>query len=288
MSTTNPLTKIGRQHEKTWYALQKRLSSLPFDYHNIMPDNVYRFINNKATSVSSCVGYFLPAILTTVSYLLAKAKVTIKTVNHAQPTNLYFIFVGYPGTGKSAAIEHGCMKPLHKIMQEDFNNCVIERSTSSGLVKHLANNGNGFIVSPEVYDVLYKLLKSDEKTCSGDAMLLCKLFSGERLSFNYATQDARNIDANTPFSILGSTQLPNAAKLVARMDNGQGLVDRFLFSIPLALCPKSEEIERAIAYLETESISDLEDIYRDIIQFHLNDNIQYTFDDETQALLKNE
>ncbi len=170
MSTTNPLTKIGRQHEKTWYALQKGLSSLPFDYHNIMPDNVYRFINNKATSVSSCVGYFLPAILTTVSYLLAKAKVTIKTVNHAQPTNLYFIFVGYLGTGKSAAIEHGCMKPLHKIMQEDFNNCVIERSTSSGLVKHLANNGNGFIVSPEVYDVLYKLLKSGEETCSGDAM----------------------------------------------------------------------------------------------------------------------
>ncbi len=56
------------------------------------------------------------------------------------------------------------------------------------------------------------------------------------------------------------------------MDNGQGLVDCFLFSIPLALCPKSEEIKRAIAYLETESISDLEDIYRDIIQFHFNDN----------------
>jgi Cdc6-like AAA superfamily ATPase len=73
-----------------------------------------------------------------VSYLLAKVNVTIKTVNHAQPANLHFIFVGYPGTGKSAAIKHVCMKLLHKIMPEDFNNCVIERSTSSGLVKPLA------------------------------------------------------------------------------------------------------------------------------------------------------
>ena len=112
-------------------------------------------------SVISIFVYELFRVINTLVHIavFVEAKVTIKTVNHAQPTNLYFIFVGYPGTGKSAAIEHGCMKPLHKIMQEDFNNCVIERSTSSGLVKHLANNGNGFIVSPEVYDVLYNFLK---------------------------------------------------------------------------------------------------------------------------------
>ena len=56
-------------------------------------------------------------------------------------------------------------------------------------------------------------------------MVLCKLFSGERISYNYAKEDTREINANTPFSILGCTQLLNAARLVARMGKGQGLVD---------------------------------------------------------------
>ena len=64
-----------------------------------------------------------------------------------------------------------------------------------------------------------KLLKSDEETCSGDAMaytvamVLCKLFSGERISFHNATEDTREIEANTSFCILGCTQMPNAAKV---------------------------------------------------------------------------
>jgi hypothetical protein len=93
-------------------------------------------------------------------------------------------------------------------------------------------------------------------------MLLCKLFSGERMSFHYATEDTREIDAKNPFSILGCTQLPNAAKLVARMDKGQGLLDRFLISVPLALCPKSHEIEESITYLKTEPIDDLQEVYQ--------------------------
>ena len=56
-------------------------------------------------------------------------------------------------------------------------------------------------------------------------MVLCKLFLGKQISYNYATEDAREIDAHTSFSILGCTQMLNAARLVARIDKGQGLVD---------------------------------------------------------------
>ena len=40
--------------------------------------------------------------------------------------------------------------------------------------------------------------------------------------------------------------MPNAARLVARMDKGQGLVDRFLNLIPYARCAKSSEIQESI------------------------------------------
>ena len=242
MATSNPITKIGRQHEKTWCRLHKRLSDHSFDYTRIMPENIVSFLTHKATSVTSCLGYLLPTILATVSYVLSKAKVTVSTVNRAQSTSLYTILVGYPGTGKSPAIEHGCIKPLKNVLHDEFKGCLLDRTTSSGLIKHLSSNGTGFIVSPEVSDVLNKLLKSDEETCSGDTMVLCKLFSGERISFHYATEDTREIDENTPFSILGCTQMPNAAKLVAKMDKGQGLLDRFLISVPRARCPNQMKL----------------------------------------------
>lgn len=288
MATLNPVTKIGRQHEKTWSRMQQRLSAMSFDYGSLMQENLLSFIKHKATSVSSCVGYFIPAILATVSFLLAKAKATILAMNHVQPTNLYFIFVGYPGTGKSAAVEHACIKPMQKIMEDEIKNCLLDRTTSSGLVKHLSKFGSGFIVSPEVYDVLNKLLKSDDETCSGDAMLMCKLFSGERVSFHYATEETREIDRNTPFTVLGSTQLPNAAKLLARMDKGQGLIDRFLISVPLALCPHSTDIKQSISYLETEAIDSFDELYCAILHFHKFNQVQYTLHEQAECLLNKE
>ena len=288
MATSNPLTKIGRQHDRTWCRLQKRLSDNSFDYTKIMPENIVSFIKHKAISVNSWIGYFVPTLLATVSYLLAEAKATISTANHVQPTNLYTIFVGYPGTGKSSAIDHGCIKPIENTLQADVKGCLLDRTTSSGLVKHLSKNGTAFIVSSEVSDVLNKLFKSDEETCSGDTMVLCKLLSGERISYNYATEDAREIDANTPFSILGCTQMPNAARLVARMDKGQGLVDRFLISVPYARCAKSSEIQESIEYLATECFDDFEVVYRMIVEFHKDNAINYKFDDDADQVLKNE
>ena len=133
---------------------------------------------------------------------------------------------------------------------DDTSSILLYRTTSSGLVKHLATKDSAFLVSPEIFDVLNKLLKNDEDNASGDAMLLCKLFLGEPGSYNYSTEKTREIRANTPFSTLGCTQMPNAAKLIARMDNGQGLVDRFLVAVPLALCPTSDDaIKQTFQYI---------------------------------------
>jgi len=73
--------------------------------------------------------------------------------------------------------------------------------------------------------LLNKLMKSDEDNATGDVQLLCKLFSGEHCSHHYLTEQSRVIPPNTPVSILGSMQLLNAAKLVAKMDHCHGLVD---------------------------------------------------------------
>jgi hypothetical protein len=232
------------------------------------------------------IGYFTPALLTTTAFLSAKNGCTVETLTHEQPMNIYGIFVGYPCTGKSSAIQHACLAPMAEFFGDDNSRVLLDRTTSSGLVKHLSTQESAFIVSPEIYDVLNKLLKNDEDNASGDAMLLCKLFSGEPCSYNYSTEKTRDIPSNAPFSILGCTQMPNIAKLIARMDNGQGLVDRFLVAVPLALCPTSDEVEQSRTYLSTEADDTLKETFHYISRCQEDQSTTYTFHEDAKQLLK--
>ena len=67
----------------------------------------------------------------------------------------------------------------YSLYPNEASDILLDRTISSAFVKQIARTSNTFLVSPELFDVLNKLLKSDEETARGDAMLLCKLFSGE-------------------------------------------------------------------------------------------------------------
>ena len=68
-----------------------------------------------------------------------------------------------PGTGKLQALKEVALQPMHSVRTErDTQNCIIEKCTSSALVKTVAEHKKAFIISPEVFEVLNKLLKSDE------------------------------------------------------------------------------------------------------------------------------
>ena len=62
-------------------------------------------------------------------------------------------------TGKSSAIQYAAQDPLENL---DFTDTIISKTTSSGLVKLLLNKKKGMILSPEVFNIVNKLLKSDE------------------------------------------------------------------------------------------------------------------------------
>ena len=65
-----------------------------------MNDDVHSFVKNKAVSVGSSEGYFIPTLLTTTAFILACNDARVDTSTHKQPLNLFTIFVGYPGTGE--------------------------------------------------------------------------------------------------------------------------------------------------------------------------------------------
>ncbi len=132
----------------------------------------------------------------------------------------------------------------------DVTGLGIQNCTSSALTKHLSNHKRGMVISPEVFDLLRKLIKSDNDSATGDVSLLCSLFSGEEVTLSFATEKDREISANTPFSILGAIQTPAAAKLFGMLNNGQGLVDRLLFISPSPIRPTPAETRQEIDKIE--------------------------------------
>ena len=132
MATTNPFTKVARQHETTWTQLHKRVSNIPFRFEDIFPEDITTFLRHKAASVNTSIGYLIPSLLTTTAFISAKNGCTVQTYNHEQPLNIYTMFVGYPGTGKSSAIQHGCLEPLANIFGNNNDTCLLDKTTSSG------------------------------------------------------------------------------------------------------------------------------------------------------------
>jgi hypothetical protein len=183
-ASTNLLTKVARQHETTWTQLHKRIVDIPFQFKEMFSEDIVTFLRHKAVSLNSSIGYLTPSLLTITAFLSTKNGCTVQTLTHKQPINMYTIFVGYPGTGKSSSIQYDCLQPIAHLFENDNSSVLIDRIMSSSLVKQLATKQSGYLGSPEVFDALNKLLKNDEDNASGDAMLLCKLFSGEPTSYN--------------------------------------------------------------------------------------------------------
>ena len=278
------LTKLRKQPDATWALFQRRLIQLPDPFANVFPEEVWTFIQRKAESLSTNAGYVTTTLLTTTAYV---AGMTTTLISGAQemPLNLFTVFVGPPTTGKSQAIKECAVNPMTAVtMENDSSNSVINKCTSSGLVKTIATNQKGYLLSPEIYDVLFKLLKSDEENATGDVQVLCQLFSGEATSYTYATENVRQIAQNTPFCVLGSTQVPFAARLVTLLDQGHGLLDRFLVTFPKCLRPTPLQTNQALEYLQQRPIRSCNDIFIEIARLH-STRTTYTLDREAREIV---
>lgn len=193
------LTKISKQHPRTWAQLHRRLITSTFDYGSLFSEPVSQFVRCKATSINSNMGYLLCALLTSTLFVLSMSVQLSTFTGFDSVPNVYTIFVGPPSTGKSQAIKEAASGPLNRLIEDkDLVSFLIETATPSGLFKKVSEDNKGFLLSPEVYDVLFKLLQKDEDA-SGYAALMCELFSGEGASYTMATRSERKISPNTPF-----------------------------------------------------------------------------------------
>ena len=71
------------------------------------------------------------------------------------------------------------------------------------------------------------------------------------------------------------------------MDQGHGLIDRFLISIPMVLRPTPQQQQEANTNIQTKPIETIEEILQAIQDYHKSHaSTTYTFDDEAYNLLQ--
>ena len=116
----------------------------------------------------------------------------------------------------------------------------------------------------------------DEENATGDMQLLCQIFNGEKCSYHFLTEQVQEIAAGSPFGILGSTQVSNAAGLLCRMDNGHGFVDQFLLAIPSAFRPLPTEEKECNRILQEGHLNSVSSTCEHILNLH-NDNLTHYF-----------
>ena len=90
-----------------------RLISVPFSFEDVFTDRVYEFITNKATALSTSVGYMVPCLLATTAFVTGLNGTTVSSsTDHKATLNLYSVVVGPPTTGKSQAMKQCAIEPL--------------------------------------------------------------------------------------------------------------------------------------------------------------------------------
>lgn len=192
---------INSQPEETWAELNSRFIKHDVDYEEVLSSQLLKFVKNRAISVGTNIGYVLSSMITTANFLAGKNKNLIEIRNgYTINLNTFVIFVGQPSTGKSPALKLAVYNPLQSI-DEDLS--VMSTATTSGLTKFLCNNNCAYIVNAEIQEYLYKILRKNDENYTGDVEILSKVFSGEKITMQFSTENKRNIPESCAFCILG-------------------------------------------------------------------------------------
>ena len=139
------------------------------------------------------------------------------------------------------------------------------------------------LINSEIHDVMLKMAKNDGENASGDIATLCDIFSGEKVSTTYATQNKREIDEGRAFSILGATQPGPAAHLLTALDVGNRFIERLIVHVPDCLRTSpgaTREARRRIT--DRPSITHVLQVVESLHEA----GVSYTFADNCEAELE--
>ena len=163
-----------------------------FTYEEILSKELFDFLNNLSISKGSNIDYMFLSVITTINFILAKAKCKINIREQADPymvnLNTFSIFVGPPNSNKSGTIDIAVTTPLHDL---GFDKNIVQKPSASSLNRELSNpdNDNAVImINSEVHELLLAKIRATLERASGDLSVLNQVYSGEEVKHTFTSR----------------------------------------------------------------------------------------------------
>ena len=106
--------------------------SVPFPWTDAVPQKIHMWFEAYAKSHNTAPEYFfIGALVTTAAIMGPKAFVQVRKT-YQEPTNLFAISVGFPGSGKSQSYRMTVSEPL-QALESPMSNMLVDDYTKHGL-----------------------------------------------------------------------------------------------------------------------------------------------------------
>ena len=151
--------------------------SVPFPWTDAVPQKIHTWFETYAKSHNTAPEYvFIGALVTTAAIMGPKAFVQVRKT-YQEPTNLFAISVGFPGSGKSQAYRMTVSEPL-QALESPMSNMLVDDYTKRGLFKHLQSHDGRALLAHEEMGAFFDLVQKRQLEGNAERQLYCRLYDG--------------------------------------------------------------------------------------------------------------
>ncbi len=151
--------------------------SVPFPWTDAVPKKIHTWFETYAKSHNTAPEYvFIGALVTTAAIMGPKSFVQVRKT-YQEPTNLFAISVGFPGSGKSQAYRMTVSEPL-QALESPMSNMLVDDYTKRGLFKHLQSHDGRALLAHEEMGAFFDLVQKRQLEGNAERQLYCRLYDG--------------------------------------------------------------------------------------------------------------
>ena len=151
-----------------------------------MPERIRKWFEAFGKSHNTSPEYvFVGALVTAAAIMGPKCFVKVRET-YQEPTNLFAICVGFPGSGKSQVYRMMVREPLQSLASP-LSTMLVDDYTKRGLFRHLQSHDGRALLAHEEMGAFFDLVQKRQLEGNAERQLYCRLYDGGQWVSNTGT-----------------------------------------------------------------------------------------------------
>ena len=167
-------------------------SSVPFPWNDAVPEKIRKWFEALGKSHNTAPEYvFVGALVSTAVLMGPDCYVKVRQT-YREPTNVFAICIGRPGTGKSQAFAMTVREPLESL-PPPLSSILVDDYTKKDLFIHLQTREGRALLAHEEMGAFFDLVQKRQLEGNAERQLYCRLYdagqwvssTGMQISWKY-------------------------------------------------------------------------------------------------------